>query len=124
MYAGQWKDKYHIVNRNDMMELNHSLEIRMKNIRAFINSLIEKHESFEFGKLERFLNSSTQSNSFIDFVDDRISKRSMRESTKKTHQTLLSVLLDFNKIIYFTDITTSNIILYRPGLCRLADVRL
>lgn len=85
----------------------------MQNINEFINNLIKNKEAFSFDKLEHFLKYSQQKESFIDFIKRRVSERTdLRKGTLNTHASLINSLEEFGRIVYFSDITTANIMYY------------
>lgn len=82
-----------------------------------INELISKKEVFDFDKLDRFLRYTNKSESFVDFVERRIEERGdITESTKASHRTFATSLREFDRIIYFSDLTKANITLYDDWL--------
>lgn len=109
VYADQWKDKTHVCNRNDCIEINENLEIQFKAIQTWVNDLRKKGEPFDFGKLEGFLNNQGRSGNFLDFMEERINTRSMKLLTRKTHKGCLNTLREFGVITYFSDLTLKNI---------------
>lgn len=73
--------------------------------------------SFDFDKLDRFLRYTNKSESFVDFVERRIEERGdITESTKASHRTFAASLREFDRIIYFSDLTKANITLYDDWL--------
>lgn len=113
LYSDQWNDKTKIKNTVQSVELNERLDAQMQNINEFINNLIKNKEAFSFDKLEHFLKYSQQKESFIDFIKRRVSERTdLRRGTLSTHSSLINSLQEFGRIIYFTDITTANIMYY------------
>lgn len=112
VYADQWKDKTCVCNRNDCIEINEGLELQMKTIQTWVNGLRSRKETFDFNKLEEFLRSLDNSDSFLDFMEDRIRTRSLKSSTEKTHKGCLNTLREFGRITYFNDITMKNIKLF------------
>ena len=60
---------------------------------------------------------TNKSESFVDFVERRIEERGdITESTKASHRHLRSSLREFDRIIYFSDLTKANITLYDDWL--------
>ena len=113
LYSDQWNDKTKIKNTVQSVELNERLDAQMQNINEFINNLIKNKEAFSFDKLEHFLKYSQQKESFIDFIKRRVSERTdLRRGTLNTHSSLINSLQEFGRIIYFTDLTTANVMYY------------
>lgn len=113
LYSDQWNDKTKVKNTVQSVDLNERLDAQMQNINEFINNLIKNKETFSFDKLEHFLKYSQQKESFIDFIKRRVSERTdLRKGTLNTHASLINSLEEFGRIIYFSDITTANIMYY------------
>lgn len=113
LYSDQWNDKTKIKNTVQSVELNERLDAQMQNINEFINNLIKNKEAFSFDKLEHFLKYSQQKESFIGFIRRRVSERTdLRRGTLSTHSSLINSLQEFGRIIYFTDLTTANVMYY------------
>lgn len=63
------------------------------------------------------VNYTNKSESFVDFVERRIEERGdITESTKASHRTFATSLREFDRIIYFSDLTKANITLYDDWL--------
>lgn len=113
LYSDQWNDKAKVKNTVQSVYLNERLDAQMQNINEFINNLIKNKEAFSFDKLEHFLKYSQQKESFIDFIKRRVSERTdLRKGTLNTHASLINSLEEFGRIVYFSDITTANIMYY------------
>ena len=113
LYSDQWNDKTKVKNTVQSIDLNERLDAQMQNINEFINNLIKNKEAFSFDKLEHFLKYSQQKESFIDFIKRRVSERTdLRKGTLNTHASLINSLEEFGRIVYFSDITTANIMYY------------
>lgn len=112
VYAGQWKDKVMVTSRLDSLELNSRIVIIHDNIKEYINKCIKDKKEFSFEALNKFLQLSTNSDSFINFVEKRICERQMEESTRKQHLVFFRKLQDFGIIQSFSDLTGKNIKLF------------
>lgn len=113
LYSDQWNDKAKVKNTVQSVDLNERLDAQMQNINEFINTLIKSKEAFSFDKLEHFLKYSQQKESFLDFIKRRVSERTdLRKGTLNTHSSLINSLEEFGRIVYFSDITTANIMYY------------
>ena len=111
VYSDQWNDRKKIINSVEMIQLNQCLDEQLRIIQNWINELISKKEVFDFDKLDRFLRYTNKSESFVDFVERRIEERGdITESTKASHRTFAASLREFDRIIYFSDLTKANII--------------
>lgn len=112
VYSDQW-NKEQVVGRVDAYELNEQLAIQIKKLRDWVNQLSVKDEVFSFEKLESHLNRhQNYSDSFIDFLRERIENKAIRESTKSQHRVLLRTIEDFGGMHYFSDLTPKNIKLF------------
>lgn len=108
---GQWDNAKHVVNRPDKTELNRSIEAIKNNIDDFIDTARREWREFSWEEFDLFIeNQYTCTETFADWVERRIIERSdLRESTKKTHNKLPTVLREFGRITKFADITKSNV---------------
>lgn len=117
LYSDQWHEKRKVINSVNSIELNALLDGQMANLQKFVLELVHNNQPFDFEKLDAFLEKSTVSKSFIDFVRSRIHERTdIEESTRKQHRTLLQSLEKFGKINYMDDLTKANITLYNEFL--------
>lgn len=113
LYSDQWSEKTKVKNTVQSLDLNERLDTQMQNINEFINGLVKNKEPFSFDKLEHFLKYSQTKESFIDFIKRRVSERTdLRQGTLNTHASLITSLEEFGRIVYFTDVTTANIMHY------------
>lgn len=113
VFKDQWHDKRYIVNSLDSDELNERLFLCKEKIDSYFNSLMEKGITFSWDDFDTFLkrmDTSTSSETFIDYVARRIEERNdIKPSTKANHRKLLTSLDEFGKILYFSDLTKSNV---------------
>ena len=117
VYVDQWDDRRKVIKHEDSMQLNTILDAQMSNLNAFIAELIKNKQTFDFEKLQAFVDKNFTSTSFIGFIRDRIEERTdIEESTRKQHRTLVASLESFGKINYIDDLTKQNIILYDEWL--------
>lgn len=113
VYSDQWNKKKKVVNSVNSVQLNATLDGMMAKLNEFILDLVRNGQQFDFEKLNSFLDKSTHSESFIEFIRARIDERTdLEESTRKQHRTLLQSLEKFGKINYMDDLTQANITLY------------
>lgn len=113
VFADQWHERYMVVNSINSIELNERIHEMVRMIQEWINELIKKRESFEFDKLDRFLKSMSQSNNYMEFVEQTVAGRDdITEGTKRNHRKLIKSLREFGRIVYFTDLTRQNIEMY------------
>lgn len=110
LFAGQWNDRQHVVNRLDAFSLNTRLTAQVASIQSFITQQINEGYSFSFDALEHYLSGQKPKQSFIEFMQQRIEERGdITEHTRKLHRGLVSTLYEFKHIVYFDDITKANI---------------
>ena len=111
VFKDQWHDKRYIVNSLDSDELNERLFLCKEKIDSYFN--MEKGIAFSWDDFDIFLkrmDTSTSSETFIDYVARRIEERNdIKPSTKANHRKLLTSLDEFGKILYFSDLTKSNV---------------
>lgn len=113
VYSDQWNEKKKVTNSVNSIQLNTILDGMMAKLNEFILDLVRNNQQFDFEKLNAFLEKSTRSDSFIEFVRTRIEDRTdLEDSTRKQHRTLLQSLEKFGKINYMDDLTKANITLY------------
>lgn len=113
VYKDQWDDRKKVVNCVDSIRFNNMLDSHKQMIDEFIASLIDQRLPFSFEKLDRFIEDSVRTRSFISFVEERINNRNdITESTRKQHRSFLSILKSFKRIVNMDDLTKQNILLY------------
>lgn len=111
LFAGQWNDKFHVVNSETSASMNSRLNAQISSIQNIITQMQMDGEDFTFEALDGYLQRGSQVKaSFLDFLKERIAQRSdLRDSTRKVHRTLLRALKEFGMITSFDDITKANL---------------
>lgn len=113
VYADQWDERYKVVNSPHTFEYNDILDAQLKQVQDFIKDGIQRNVPFSFDELTSFMKRTSANDSsltFIEFIAERLLDRGdIRETTKRTHRTLLIALEEFKYIEHFSDITTANI---------------
>lgn len=112
VFPDNWKEKTMVTGRFDSIELNDKISSILNNINTYINECIKGKHDFSFDALDKFLEVSSGSDSFLDFVEKRIYERQMKESTRKQHLVIFRKLQDFGIIQSFADLTVKNIKLF------------
>lgn len=113
LYSDQWDERRMVVNSGDMLWLNDELERQRRRIVEWAAELVRGGGVFDFDKLECFLHEGEVPENFIDYVAARVEERTdIRESTRRTQRKLVGSLRAFGGIVYFADITRSNIMRY------------
>lgn len=105
-----WHSEKKVVGLANALDLNLKIEVRYNPILTYIRRLQLNETPFTWLGLENFLKTEELEGSFINFVEDRLTRRSdIKDSTKKNHKKLLTALKAFKKITLFSDLTTSRI---------------
>lgn len=106
LFKDQWNDRKHVVNSTNMIELNDFLNKTVTDTEAWLRD----NSPFLWEKLEAHLKAPRKSDNFRDFVLDTINGRNdIRDSTKKTHRKLVSMLAEYGRISTFDDLNAANI---------------
>ena len=118
VYKGEWNERSHVVGRNDSITLNDRIESLKIIIDNYIQDLIKKQIEFDWDSFSHFLDSINKKHiTFIDYIYKRIEERTdLRESTKKSHRKILSLLNEYGKITTFSELTKQNIASYYDWL--------
>lgn len=106
LYKDQWNDRKHVVNSMDMIELNDILNKTITDTERWIRS----NSPFSWEKFNAYIEAPKKSDNFRDYVLKTINERNdIRDSTKRTHRKLVSMLSEYGKITSFDDVTPANI---------------
>lgn len=105
IYKNEWDEKKRIVARTDAMSLNTQLETIQTKVRSVLAGMQTNNEEFTFDKFDVYMKGTTNSGSFIDFMFDRIGKRRLEESTRRQHFVVYNLLVKFDKIKTFNDLS-------------------
>lgn len=107
LYSDQWNDRKHVINSTFQFEWNDVLDAKVREIEAWIRENLP----FEWQRFDEFIKAPGTSDDFREYVLDTINGRNdIRESTKKTHRKLVSVLKEYGEIRTFSDLIPANII--------------
>lgn len=111
VFPSQWNNRHGVVKSIDAAELNLTIHTVLQNITDWINQLRLNRESFSFEKLERYLlTEKTEDDNFLKYVERKIdSRKDIRESTRRTQKKLVGSLLEFGKIMLFSEVTRDRI---------------
>lgn len=112
LYAGQWDDKLHAINRTDGILINARLtELYKRHEQVFydmyaqgLTATWENYDLFVRGEIKKEIPSS-----FLDFMQKRIDERGLRPSTKVSQIVALEALCRFGKINSFASLTSANL---------------
>lgn len=109
----QWKGS-EVVNHPEAAELNAKIRSLLRTMQDKLNHMAESNSEINLSVLKatrkaKVIGGRTD---FLDWLEDRIAKRPIKESTRKHHMTVLKSLREFEKIKTFTDVTSRNIKLW------------
>lgn len=109
----QWKGS-EVVNHPEAAELNAKIRSLLRTMQDKLNHMSESNSEINLSVLKatrkaKVIGGRTD---FLDWLEDRIAKRPIKESTRKHHMTVLKSLREFGKIKTFTDVTSRNIKLW------------
>ena len=105
LYAGEWDDKRRVIRRSDAQMLNTQLDAIQTKVRSVLLGMQNNNEEFTFEKFDVYMKGVDSSGSFMDFMYDRIERRSIEASTKRQHLVAYNLLDKFGKIKAFSDLT-------------------
>lgn len=108
----------HVARRDDMTELNERIAAVKGRIDEYLTTLIGSGISFSADALKAHLaGSATEGASFIDWAAERIATRAdIEDSSRKTQKKLIPALLEFGRIVGFSDLTRANIVAFDDWL--------
>lgn len=107
VYKDQWDDRRHVVNSSASIELNDALNDQIRALEVWIRD----NRPFTWDKLERFMDSGRVQDNFIDFLRNEIDERNdIRDSTKRSHRKLATLLESYGGIVSFKELTGGNIV--------------
>lgn len=108
----QWYNKRGILvtNRADASTISEGLMQQLEHIERI---LLRAGDDFMWSMLDN----ASETNSFLDFVKDRIShNKEIGDSTRRQHMSFYRILCEYGKIVRFSDITEYNIRNYNEWL--------
>lgn len=107
LYKDQWNERLHVVKSLDAIELNEWLSKQVLSLEKWLRDI----PSFSWEALNERLNAGEDNDNFIDFINKTINERNdIRESTRKVHKKLPTILKQYGKITYFKDLTSDRIL--------------
>lgn len=101
----QWSDAKRVIARTDAPDLNAQLGSIESHVRKVLAAMQDNNEDFTFDKFDVYMKGTTNAGSFIDFMFDRIGKRRLEESTRRQHVVVYNLLVKFDKIKTFSDLS-------------------
>lgn len=114
LLANQWHPQRMVVNTPEAAILNANLLDLSAKVRKIIDETIDAVGDFSFAEFEqRFKVGQTVDGTYIDYVSQSIeARKDIGYYTKKNHRTLITALMDFGKIVRFSDLTRANIVAF------------
>lgn len=110
VYSDQWDNRRWVVNSADMYDVNSNLREQVETLEKWLRDTFSIKEPFTWEKLDRYLKATRQSDDFIEFLAKTIDERNdIKDTTKKTHRKLITMLKEFGEIKYFSDLTRDKI---------------
>lgn len=108
LYRNQFKTG-RIVNTDDAERLNRKITEQIKEIEELVDRLDQNKQKFSFFYLEH-INDMYIGDSFVEFMERRISERPTCASTQKQHYKVLNFLKnEYTHLTFFSDLTYQNI---------------
>lgn len=116
---GQWSEstssiKYH----TDAPSLNRMLEQQRRRMMDALEDMCKACADFDIEAFVDLVRGDREASrrTFIDYLEDRIEKRAMRETTRRHHRSMLHRLKQFGGIVHCQDLTPRNIALWDEWL--------
>lgn len=111
IFVGQWDKGSHVINHLQSKLLNRQLDDFLKKYEKLYEAILTDGKEFTMDNLNERLgkNKKKESTSFIDFMYDHITRRKLRDSTRRVHIAALETLKRFKRIRNFSDLTPENI---------------
>ena len=111
---GQWDEKLHVINRPDGLKLNARLTSLRKEQEDILTEMYAQGIALTLDNYETLARNDgsdmdIRSGSFLDFMQQRIQERNLREGTKRTQTVALDALRRFGRIHAFSSLTSANI---------------
>lgn len=111
VYADEWRGvaPVYVHERIDMMELNGILD---KMLKETVERIAALGNAFDLDSFAADVRTERKDGefTFLDFMQQRIDERSMRESTRNQHKVVLRMLEDYGKLLRFDDLTAEKIL--------------
>lgn len=117
VFSDQWNDKTFVKGRKDALQLNDQINGMLAKVRDCSNDCIRQSGDFFFDKFEELFKVKTnKSLSFLEWMNDTMYKRRIKESTLRQHEVCYNKLKQFALIQTFKDITLPNVIKFENWL--------
>lgn len=112
VYKDQWNERRWVVNCPAAKSLNDCLRKQIEDIESWIADNFSGDVMFTWDRLDEYKErGKAKAANFIDFVEQTIETRNdIRDSTRRAHLKLPSILRQYGRIVHFGDISTSAIL--------------
>ena len=109
----QFKDGM-VINCGQMAEYQARINDVRNTIENYINEKMKAKETFSLDNLKKFMENhvSGSSDSFLQFMNQRIYSRPIAETTRRAHISIYNTLKHWGRIRQFSDITEANLKLW------------
>lgn len=109
----QFKDGM-VINCGQMAEYQARINDVRNTIENYINEKMKAKETFSLDNLKKFMENhvSGSSDSFLQFMNQRIYSRPIAETTRRAHVSIYNTLKHWGHIRQFSDITEANLKLW------------
>lgn len=112
-----WSNKLRVVGLPDAIDANLKIESVERKVLNHIRQLMIDGKPFDWSSLSVALDNSKAGDSFIKFVENRvITRRDIKDSTRRNHKKLIVALREFKQIESFNDLVRSNVIKFDEWL--------
>lgn len=109
-FPSQWsQDKESVVNSTDAVQCNRVLLEMKKKAMKVIADMVDEGIVDLYAIPGLIRKPSSVGMSFIRYVQERSAKRNVSDDTRKHYKSFLSILLNFGKIVSFSDISEKSI---------------
>lgn len=107
----EWKNGT-VTNRLDMLEIQQTLDTMMKNVRRIINEMSDSGELNTAEIKSRLVRMVANEQSFLEYIEERAKVRVYGKSkdTAQRYERFRKWLVDWGKIVFFSDVTDANIV--------------
>lgn len=114
VFSDQWDDRKMVIGCRDASALNEKITSSVGNIRSFLRIIEDNRTEFSFDALDTYLGNKSDKKdyNFIEFMRERIEKRSICSKSKERAMCVWRALRDFGEIVEFSDLTPKNIKLW------------
>lgn len=106
LYKDQWDDRKHVVKSTQAIELNDYINTQVSSLEKWLR----QNPPFSWEKLEVHLAEGEKADNFIEIIEDDIESRNdIKPVTKRTHRKLVTILKEYGKIKFLSDLTSAKI---------------